>query len=503
MISIFPVEIPVYAPDFSERLIFKEEGFKGKQIFYLFNSNQRNKRYMRPIEIEQATLIKYLPGIRINPLISDENRSNSLSETLPYTLVLEPDQSICIKETHCLGCGKRLVKNGSNFRKVVLDKWKGKRTYRLMRKRCPKCGEVTPDYSRLIPKNVNYHKNYKSRVRQHYLEGLMPPQIQKVLKVDFGIRISKTTIIRWINKIEKPLRILLRETPVPSSGYWGYDEIHMKIAGTKRYTIDTVDLNTKFVPAARITKNMGRKIGKQVLVEGRKHAQLKVRGLVKDCSTNLGGLFKTRSFKDVKLQNCITHVKWIILRHLKAFAGLPQGSTKPVPKEWSWLIRHFYEVINATTETDIYIKLEILRGILKKLRAERITRLVKAFKQLEKWVPKLIAHQRDPRLSHTNNLLESFHRKYTYYPSFKKHMMTERGAQRVLDYRVFKHNFRRFPEYIKEYELKYSRWKASLPKMRGDKIFQGQGRHFSCFLRKLNKWYREYRGVWQQYFAIL
>ena len=457
---------------------------------------------MRPIKIEQTTLIKYFPSLRINALTTDEKRRGSIYKDEPYTLVLEPDMSIHIKETRCSRCGVRLVKNGSNIRRVFLDKWKGKRTFRIMRKRCPRCGEIHPDYSKLAPKYCNYNENYKFRARQHYMEGLMPPQIQRALEIDFGVRISKSTIVRWINEIEEPLRNLLKDTPVPSSGYWGYDEIHMKIAGKKRYTIDTVDLNTKFVPAARITKNMGREIGKEVLVEGRKHATLQIKGLVKDCSTNLGGLFRARSFKNVKLQNCKTHVKWIMARHVKIYAGLSHGSTKKLPKEWNWLLKLFYNVIDSKNETDIYINLEILRSAINRLNEKRITRLIKAFKQLEKWIPKLIAHQRDPFLPSTNNLLESFHRKYNYYPSFKKHMMTERGAQRVLDYRVFGHNLRQFPDYIHEFKAKYERWRALLPEMKEDKIFCGQGNHFKGTIKKLHTWYGNYQEVWRDFFAI-
>lgn len=502
MILEFPVEIIGSEKFSSDKRFIRKEKFKGKQFFELINHNQLNRRIMRPIKIEQTTLIKYFPCLKINSLTTDGNRCLTRSKEQSYTLVLVPDHSLHIKEKHCLQCGTRLVKNGSNTRKVFLDKWKGKRTFRLMRKRCPKCGEIRPDYSKLAPRNCNYNKNYKLRARQHYTEGLMPPQIQRALKIDFGIKISKTTIVRWINELEEPLRTVLRETPVPSSGYWGYDEIHMKIAGKKRYTIDTVDLNTRFVPVARITERMGREIGKEVLVEGRKQATLEIKGLIKDCSTNLGGLFKTRCFKNVKLQNCITHVKWIMARHVKIYAGVPSGSTKSLPKEWKWLLRLFYNVIDSKNETDIYIRLEILRNAINRLSEKRIKRLIKAFRQLEKWLPKLIAHQRDPFLPSTNNLLESFHKKYNYYPSFKKHMMTEQGAQRVLDYRVFWHNLRLFPKYIQQYEAKYERWRALMPEMKGDRIYQGQANHFRGVFKKLDTWYGKYQEVWEVYFAV-
>jgi hypothetical protein len=47
----------------------------------------------------------------------------------------------------------------------------------------------------------------------------MPPQIQRVFRIDFRIKVSKTTLVRWINEIEKPLRMTIKETPVPTSGY--------------------------------------------------------------------------------------------------------------------------------------------------------------------------------------------------------------------------------------------------------------------------------------------
>lgn len=457
---------------------------------------------MTPISKEQATLIKFFPPLRTRRRGRNKGDGREMCLAPKYSLTLEPNNILKVKETHCLKCGSRLVKNGWNFRTLILSKSHGKRKLRIMRKLCPKCGEIKLDLSKIAPKYGIFHERFKRMARQHYMEGLMPSQIKRVFKIDFNIEISKTSIVNWINEIEEPLRTVLKETPVPSSGYWGYDEIHMKIAGKKRYTIDTVDLNTKFVPVARITKNMGRDVGMKVLREGRKHATLQIKGIVKDCSTNLGGLFKTHSFKNIKLQNCITHVKWIMARHVKIYAGIPPSSTKKLPKEWNWLLRLFYNIIDSKDETDIYINLEILRSAINRLNKKRIKRLIKAFKQLEKWIPKLIAHQRDPFLSSTNNLLESFHRKYNYYPSFKKHMMTERGAQRVLDYRVFRHNLGVFPHYIQRYELKRDRWRSLLPEMKEDKIFKGQGPHYSSFLKKLNKWYGKYREVWEQYFAI-
>ncbi len=452
--------------------------------------------------LEQSTLIKFFPCLQVKKLQFNKAIKPRKRNKKNYDLIIEPTNDIIIKQTHCLKCNSRLVKNGWNLRILILDNRRGKKIFRLNRKRCPKCGEIKPDLSEFAPRHGIFHDKFKRMARQHYMEGLMPSQIKRVFKIDFNIDISKSSIVNWINEATEPLRMLLERTPVPSSGYWGYDEIHMKIAGKKRYTIDTVDLNTKFVPVARITEGMGRNIGRVVLQEGRKNARLKIKGIVKDCTTNLGGLFRTRSFSNVKQQNCITHVKWIMARHVKMFSGIAARSPKPLPKEWRWLLKRFYDVIDSKNETDIYIKLEILRNIINKLKTKRINRLLKAFKQLEKWAPKIIAHQRDPFLRSTNNLLESFHRKYVYYPSFKKHMMTEQGAQRLLDYRVFGHNLRRFPAYIRSFDAKYQHWKSLLPENRKDNIFRGQVNHYRTMKLKLERWYGKYRQVWDEYFLI-
>lgn len=82
----FPVETPVYTSDFSEKEADKEEVFKGKHFFYLINANQSNKRVMAPINRKQTTLIKFLPGIKINRLITHKTPSKPSSGHLPYTL---------------------------------------------------------------------------------------------------------------------------------------------------------------------------------------------------------------------------------------------------------------------------------------------------------------------------------------------------------------------------------------------------------------------------------
>lgn len=463
------------------------------------------RKLLAPINIEQSTLNKFCPNLpepKKPDLLVKKDKSESFSYDSRYNLSLESGNTVEIQETHCLDCGKRLKKNGFNDKVAILDEGLGRHEFKLHRKRCDNCGEIKPDYSKLAPKYGNYHENYKRRARQHYMGGLNPAQIKRAFKTDFGIEASKSSIVNWVNEVSEPLREMLRETPVPSSGYWGYDEIHLNISKNKKYALTTVDLNTRFIPVARIKPKMGKASGREVLVEGRRNATLPIHGLVKDCTANLGKLFNMRSFKNITLQNCYTHVKWIISAHVKAFLGMSKRSNKKVPKEWRWLLYRFYAFLGAKDETDAYIQLEAIRKTVEDLDGKKLKELETAIKQMEGWLPKIIAHQRDPNLPKTNNMTEGFHKKYEYYRAFKTQMMTELGAQRVLDYRVFGHNFKRFPEFINQFEVEYESWRVLVRNSKGDAILRGQGNYFRSMFRKLDIWYGKYLEVWIEYFAI-
>jgi len=198
----------------------------------------------------------------------------------------------------------------------------------------------------------------------------------------------------------------------------------------------------------------------------------------------------------------LTHVKWIVSKHVKAFAGLSKQSRKPIPKEWRRLRDRFYKVLDSGTDTEAYIGLEIMRRTVERLDGKKIKELHTAMKQLESWLPKIIAHQKNPDIPKTNNMTEGYHKKYEYYRAFKTQIMTETGAQRVLDYRAYGHNMKLFPDYIHQKESKYESWRILVRNSKGDAILRGQGNYFKSIFRKLDKWHGNYMEVWNEYFAI-
>jgi hypothetical protein len=126
---------------------------------------------------------------------------------------------------------------------------------------------------------------------------------------------------------------------------------------------------------------------------------------------------------------------------------------------------------------------------------EKISELHTALEQLESWFPKIIAHQRNPNIQTTNNLLEEFQKKYLYYPAFKKSLMTSDGAQRVLDYRVFRHNFCKFPGYIVEMRVRYETYRLLVKETKNHPTLRGAGMYFKHKFRKLDIWFGNYMEI--------
>jgi hypothetical protein len=81
-------------------------------------------------------------------------------------------------------------------------------------------------------------------------------------------------------------------------------------------------------------------------------------------------------------------------------------------------------------------------------------------------------------------------------------MMTIKGAQRVLDYRVFRHNFGRFPEHKKMFEMKFEEFKIILSELPDKRVMGAQHRYFQAEFKKLDIWFGKYQEIWSEYFAI-
>jgi len=82
-------------------------------------------------------------------------------------------------------------------------------------------------------------------------------------------------------------------------------------------------------------------------------------------------------------------------------------------------------------------------------------------------------------------------------------MITREGAQRVLDYRVFIHNFGKFPEHIGVMQTKYEEFKIILTELSNFRLMTGHRYYFKSEFKKFDKWYGNYQQLWSENFAIL
>ena len=81
--------------------------------------------------------------------------------------------------------------------------------------------------------------------------------------------------------------------------------------------------------------------------------------------------------------------------------------------------------------------------------------------------------------------------------------MTPEGAQRILDYRVFRHNFDKFPDYIIEFNEKYENYRLLVQETQYHPSIRGHGMYFKHKRIKFDEWYGNYQQLWNQYFATI
>jgi transposase-like protein len=420
-----------------------------------------------------------------------------------YTIAEVEPGVIGIRESHCLHCGRRLLRNGGNPRQVIQDLGLGRKAYRVLRKRCPCCGEIKPDYTALWPRFGHYHENYKRRARQHYLQGLPPGRARKALVVDLGVAVGRSTLARWVDQPAGELREVLVGTPVPTSGVWHYDEIFLRVRGERAYTIVVHDAVTDFNLNARASPTMDRSAAKATLQEARRirnHGPADpLKSLVMDGTTNLGHTLHTRGFENVTVGRCHTHFKWQASAAVKRYAGLPKESRKPLPPEYHPLRQQFYRVLDAGSEGAAFVALEALRATVSRLQSKA---LLVALRQVEISLSKILAHLRDPDLPATNNKVENFNQRLEYLPTFKRRMMTLPGAQRAADYGAFGHNFGRFAAHVSRLRKQRAEFKALLAGDPGDRTLRGMSTYFSWEFAKLDQSHRQYLAFWNKYLAI-
>ena len=463
-----------------------------------------NTREYSPISSKQSTLHKFFPSLSYLPLnrsyVIDQETSQMNIPPSPYHYELHPDNRIEIQETHCLTCNMRLVKNGFNNRFIIFDQNRGTYHFLLHRKRCPFCGEIPINLSQFAPKFGNYNENFKRRCRQLYMEGLTPTQIQQSFHKLCDIWISKSSLVNWINTVADSIDQLMEKTIVPSSGTWAHDEIFLRISKKKEYALVLLDTTTNFVIRAKVSPSLDRGSGNIFLQEAKRKNRLPIKTIIKDGGMIFGNLFSKRNYKKIRVQLCKVHMKWLINRYMKRYAGMSVQSKKSLPSKYHPIRNQFYRIIEATHETAQYAAVEALRLTVQCLDNKIITN---GFRRVEGQLPRFINHLRDPTIPLTNNKLENFNQFLERYPSMKRRMKTSKGCQRVLNYRAFKQNMGQFIRYKYNLIKRIQNWVCLRQETDCPRWLKGQGMHFAKLKRILSESYASYLRFWNDSISIL
>ncbi|MHA1998197.1 MAG: DUF6431 domain-containing protein [Promethearchaeota archaeon] len=453
--------------------------------------------------IVQTTLHKFFDSV---PDLVSRNRTKTCRRdcTSPtwnetYDTLLHPDGTVEVAEKHCKCCGAGLIYNGYNDRVPVLDNGKGKKKFRVHRKRCPTCGEVSPTLNEFITPGSHYHENYKRRARQHFMNGMNPRQICEAMEIDFQIKFPSTTIRSWIVEMRIPLRKLMSSTQLPTSGHWQHDETYLSIRGKEHYALVTMDAETGFALAVtdspRNTKNSTIAHFRAI----KRGTRMKIKSITADGTIKFGSMFRLRLFKHAIRTQCLMHFKWRVGRKVKRLAGLGESSRKKLPRAY-WTLRWlFYRVLDSHDETHAYIALERLRPSIEKANKPYLTRL---FNDIEGKLPAIISWQRKPSIPTTNNRVENFHQQLQRHSSFEGRCRTEFAAQFIMDIRTFKFNFQRYKAYISKLDTMKSTFEQYKQEEPRDPGLSGGHAWFYFEKRRVMKGYGKYVEFWGKYMEI-
>ncbi|MFW9875943.1 MAG: hypothetical protein ACFFG0_22815 [Candidatus Thorarchaeota archaeon] len=79
--------------------------------------------------------------------------------------------------------------------------------------------------------------------------------------------------------------------------------------------------------------------------------------------------------------------------------------------------------------------------------------------------------------------------------------MTPERTQRILEYRVFRHNLGRFSDYITKMQKNYKEYHILTKETRKHSSIKGAGQYFKAQFKKPKPWNGNYKQLWNQYFV--
>jgi len=401
---------------------------------------------------------------------------------------------------YCPQCGRKLVKWGKNPRSLVLDKGHLPAVKSVQRYHCAAHGEIIVDLSAWVRRGARYADNFHRRSCRMTFHGHVPADVAQIFEDCFDVAPSTSSIRAWSKKAAESAGAVIHSTKVPTSGFMGYDEIHVRVNGKKEYIITGADLHTGFVPPAEVSLVLGKAPARQYLRQAKKVSSEKLEGIVTDGTNEFGTLFHEPEFAHVDQGRCQAHYKKNLNEKIYETAGLGKKLKDPLPEPFNTVKKVLFAPFRRTSGLRAEVQVAIAEVRLRGKVSPAVDALLD---DLIAHTPALFRHHENTRLDRTNNKDEQWNHELEKYKTLKHQMKTDAGTQRVCDGIAFLHNWEAFKTYIAEMEGRIEKLKAFLGADPSNADLKPELQGAIAHLRWVRKWQAKYAEIYNQYFKIL
>ena len=392
-----------------------------------------------------------------------------------------------------------LTKNGTNNRTVYTSDGHIFKDFKVQRYRCKICGEYKPNYGDFILKNANYQEEVKAKARHFLYLGNTPGEVVKIFQKNGRVVPSESSVRNWVKDASEEIHDVVKNVKLPTSGYFGYDEIHLRTNKKKAYALNMVDLENDFYVNAQFSQDRKNRSIIQSFRRGMRRGKMKMKGIVHDGAKNYESIFKKRGFTHVHTQRCQPHYKKNLNEAIYEAAGLGKQLKKDLPELYSELKKALFAVFNRSTLARAERQLALAEWRFYGKISENIDKIIDNIYHL---FPILFRHHTDRRLTRTNNPTERMNLALEKYPSLKKHMKTGAGVDMILDGMVFLHNFEMFQAYILKTESKILELEQNIAAFQDDKELKSLKRGLKIHLSWVRKDFGKFMEVYLRYFKL-
>lgn len=429
----------------------------------------------------------------------EEEEARRGSQKIQEEFVIVPGRLIQLKDPICKNHKIRLSKNGINTRTVYTSDGRSLRSIKLQRYRCKKCGEYRPNYGDFIPHLDNYQEEIKKKARHFYYLGNTPGDIKRIFQIN-GLSVpSESSIRNWIMEAAEPIEETVMSTTLPVSGYFGFDEIHIRTNRRRAYVFSLVDSWDGFYINAQYSSDRDKGSIVEFLGHSKRRGKTKFKGMTLDGSNNYGAIFKSWRFNYVKVGRCEMHFKGSLNDRIYQLAGLGRKFRRELPEPYASFKKALFAVFDSPTQIGAILQLARAEAKFYGRFSRGLDRIIDHFYKL---LPNLLRYYSDKRIRNTNNATERMNKALLKFPSLKHQMRTIGGVNAVVKGLVFLNNFNAFQRYILNKEMKIAKNNKILALFSDDEDLKSETAGLKMHLRWVRRFYGNYKETYNQFFKL-